>query len=297
MNYEKQSKDIIKNILEKLKKYAVKSTGISQGAYHFSSDLSKDNEKLKLLVYFGRKGSKIVLQGNENSSLYSIVKQEAYGEESLFEPASAEIAEPAEYIGSDESGKGDIFGPLVVASVYINPKFKEKLSKLDIKDSKLLSDDKIMVLAKEIKNILGNEFQIIRLTPPEYNETYASFGNLNLLLAKLHFEAVKSLIKETETSIILIDKFADEKLVLNHFNGLPGNREIIQVPRAEKYLAVAAASILARNEFVNWFYENELNLPKGASLSTQAVFKEIKSKGVDMSKYAKMHFKINLNKT
>ncbi|HEX2982557.1 MAG TPA: hypothetical protein VHO28_03335, partial [Ignavibacteriales bacterium] len=78
MNYEKQSKDIIINILDKLKKSAVKNTGISRGAYNFSSELTKDNEKLKLLVYFGKKGSKIVLQGSEGTSLYGIVKKEVY---------------------------------------------------------------------------------------------------------------------------------------------------------------------------------------------------------------------------
>lgn len=301
MNYEKQSKDIIINILDKLKKSAIKNTGISRGAYHFSSELAKDNEKLKLLVYFGKKGSKIVLQGSEGASLYGIVKKEVYGEETLFAPAAADITEPEEYIGSDESGKGDIFGPLVVAAVYINPGLRDKLKNLDIKDSKLLSDDKIASLALEIKSLLKDEFNIICLPPPEYNKEYDAYGNLNLLLAKLHSEAIKGLIKNHKTSIILIDKFADEKLILNHFNGVAEeNREIIQVPKAEKYPAVAAASILARNEFVNWFKENEkygLNLPKGASLNTQDVFKKMKSKGMDLSKYAKMHFKINLNKT
>ena len=114
-------------------------------------------------------------------------------------------------IGSDESGKGDYFGPLVVAAVFVPEESLDVLSLLGVKDSKRLSDTKALRLADE----LGQSYpsSIVAIFPKRYNELYGKFGNLNRLLAWAHARAIENLLIAHEPKLILVDQFADPSVL------------------------------------------------------------------------------------
>ncbi len=202
-------------------------------------------------------------------------------------------------IGSDESGKGDFFGPLVVASVYVRGEDDIKwLIDQGVQDSKLLQDQKIRVLADLIQARMPHE--ILVLTPEKYNELYDSFNNLNTLLAWCHAKAISSLSKRVPVQKILVDKFASEWVLEKFLQKNLGEKwpqiELEQKVRGEEDLAVAAASILARarfvQELVNLEKIVEVELPKGASQHVISVARKIVKKYTSdmLKRVAKWHF-------
>ncbi len=199
------------------------------------------------------------------------------------------------WIGTDESGKGDYFGPLVVAGVFINEETKQKLIELGVKDSKKLSDNKIRDLAVKIKSIC--KYSIVPIGPEKYNELYDKIGNLNKLLAWGHARAIENILEDTNCENALTDQFGDENFVLNALLKKGKNIKLVQRPRAEEDVGVAAASILARDEFLRRLHKlsqcHRLNLPKGASQQVVIAAREIiKRKGEEeLKKIAKLHFK------
>ncbi|HEX4208465.1 MAG TPA: ribonuclease HIII, partial [Ktedonobacteraceae bacterium] len=153
-------------------------------------------------------------------------------------------------IGSDESGKGDYFGPLVVAAIAVTPETEERLLVLNVCDSKLLSETSIMTLAPQIKAICQGHGSVISYSPERYNQLYKETTNLNLLLAKAHAQAIATLQSKVCSDLAVVDQFADESLVTNALARLGCTVTVEQRPRAEDDTAVAAASIVARAEFV-----------------------------------------------
>lgn len=202
------------------------------------------------------------------------------------------------WIGTDESGKGDFFGPLIIASVAVEPKNLEVLSSFGIQDSKKLSDVQIEKLALKIKQ--NAIFSVVTITPAKYNQLYDKFKNLNRLLAWGHARAIENILdKEAGKHIenAISDKFGNESLIKNALIDKGKKINLIQRVRAESDLAVAAASILARNEFVNRIarlsQEYGITLPKGASaevLKAGKTFVEKHGKA-DLANVAKLHFK------
>jgi ribonuclease HIII len=180
------------------------------------------------------------------------------------------------YIGSDEAGKGDFFGPLVVAAIAINEETIEILKTIGVKDSKKLSDSKIDLLASVIRQKIPYD-QIV-LFPKTYNELYRKFKNLNHLLAWSHAAVIKTLAEKTVASQGL-------KLDLRMY------------PKAETDIAVAGASILARNAFLEGLKAlgDSIGTPlkKGASAPVQNQAKEIlEIHGEELfPSIAKLHFK------
>jgi ribonuclease HIII len=159
---------------------------------------------------------------------------------------------PSVRIGTDESGKGDYFGPLVVAGVYVNEELERQLLALNVKDSKTNKDAKNIALAQEIKNTLGaKNFYILKLSPRKYNSLYSGSNNLNDLLAWSHATVLENLISRSKCSYAIVDQFAREDLILSNLKKLGKDIEIFQTPKAERDLAVAAASILARETFLS----------------------------------------------
>lgn len=199
------------------------------------------------------------------------------------------------YIGTDESGKGDFFGPLVVAGVQINETNKQKFIDLGIKDSKKLDDATIKKLAAHIKN--ESVHSVVVMNPAKYNELYDKFKNLNKLLAWGHARAIENILDKNPCEYALSDKFGDESLIKNAL--LKNGQKIIldQRVRAESDIAVAAASILARAEYVKRMeelnFKYKILLPKGASskvIEQGKLF--IQKYSVEQLKdVAKMHFK------
>jgi len=162
--------------------YIVES--IYEKAYNYECAISSGENKFKLLVYFGKKGIKTVLQGNRNLPEFSRVNELVLGEIDMFVKETIK-EEPDAYIGTDETGKGDIFGPLVVAGVFVNEKTKVRLRKLGVKDSKELTDSTIWEMAKKIAAVEGLQFKVISVEPESYNQLYDKYKNINKLLDKL----------------------------------------------------------------------------------------------------------------
>ncbi len=205
------------------------------------------------------------------------------------------------YIGTDESGKGDYFGPLVVVGVWIDQPMSEKLKGLDVKDSKLLSDKRCRGLAVQIREICAGLFDEVELLPDRYNDLYEQFKkegkNLNHLLAWGHARAIESILSKAPCSKAVADQFGDEKFILSKLMEEGRKIQLLQIPKAERYIAVAAASILARDRFLARIeklgQKYKTILPKGASDSVVAAAKLIvQSVGTgELRNVAKLHHK------
>jgi ribonuclease HIII len=179
---EESAQKLINQYSELLKQSGFETSEVKKQQYCFEVVVKKNKDLLKLLVYFGKKGTKAILQGNEESELYAAVKTILFGDE-LFQIKKSELIEPDEYIGTDESGKGDYFGPLVIAGVYINADIKKELLKLGVKDSKQLTDDAIKKIAARVKHIKELKYNIVIINPARYNQLYNEIKNVNKLLA------------------------------------------------------------------------------------------------------------------
>jgi len=201
-----------------------------------------------------------------------------------------------ERIGIDESGKGDYFGPLVIAAVFVDATTQGELRLMEVRDSKKISDGRILEMAPDIKTVCPHS--IIAIGPQKYNELYAKIKNLNRLLAWGHAKALENLLEQGVTCERAIsDQFGDERLILNALQDKGRKIVLEQRTKAESDLAVAAASILARAEFLLRLkrLSNEVGttLPKGASPAVELAAKMIiKKHGRErLGTVAKLHFK------
>jgi ribonuclease HIII len=203
------------------------------------------------------------------------------------------------HFGVDESGKGDFFGPLVIAGVYVDRGIARKLIDAGVQDSKRIgSDARIRTLADAIrKNTLGL-FEVVLIGPAKYNELYEKFGNLNKLLAWGHARVIENLLaKKPDCPRSLSDQFADARVIEQSLLRHGGKIDIHQRPRAESDIAVAAASIMARETFINWLDREGkklgLRLERGVSPTVQAAAKKVvEASGPEMLRQlAKLHFR------
>ena len=272
---------------------------ISERQYHYQFEIAGDNERIKVLVYFGKKGNKTVIQGNNETEFYRRIKSLILGD-TLFEEefnTVNNIDEPSTYIGTDEVGKGDFFGPLIIAGVLVDESAKKKLLDAGVKDSKKVSDRNIKRLSVQIKKIIGNNYDIISIRPAKYNELYKGFRNINKLLGWGHAKALENILEKKFVEEAISDKFGDEKLILDALQHHGKKVKLYQTHKAEKFIAVAAASILARDKLNDWFelQSKKLNilLPKGASAKTIETAKILrKNLGEDeLQNYVKLNFK------
>jgi ribonuclease HIII len=207
--------------------------------------------------------------------------------------AGGEPAAPAPSgatIGSDECGKGDYFGPLVVAAVRLEPEQVAQLTGV-ARDSKTLSDEQCLRIGGALRSQVAHA--VVRLDPGDYNARYRS-GKLNELLADLHAEAIGKLARPGIH--VLVDKFADERLLQRRLAPLGVNLE--HSVRAEsKSVAVAAASVIAREEFLTALHdlseEHAVDLHKGAGDPTdRAARRFVALHGrAALARVAKLHFK------
>lgn len=200
------------------------------------------------------------------------------------------------HIGTDESGKGDYFGPLVVAGVFVPEEQEKVLRELGVKDSKTLSDSRVQEYADFLKK--GYKHSLVAIGPEKYNELYTKLRNLNKILAWAHSRAIENILEEVRCSLAITDQFGDKIFVLNALMKKGKNIELIQRPKGEEDLAVAAASILARAEFLRRLYflskDVGVDLPKGSSPQAEETgVKLIRLHGDKiLDKVAKIHFKL-----
>lgn len=194
-------------------------------------------------------------------------------------------------IGSDEAGKGDYFGPLVVAAVRADQVERAELVKAGVADSKTLSDERVRILAPALEQRYRVASEV--LAPAQYNDEHDRIGNLNPLLAELHARCIRRLAEPG--FLVLVDKFGDERLIAERVADL--KLDLHQVPRAEADPVVAAASIIARNLFLEGLKELSeecaVDLHKGAGEPTDRAAGEfVRLHGREaLRRVAKVHFK------
>jgi len=204
-------------------------------------------------------------------------------------------------IGTDESGKGDFFGPLVCAGVYVTTASAAVLQGLGVRDSKRVSDRRCRELADTIKTTCPQQYSVVEINPARYNDLYEQFRregkNLNTLLAWAHARVLENLLSQVDCHRAITDQFADPRYVESKLQARGKKIELIQMPRAEVHVGVAAASILARARFLERLdalsMQFGMTLPKGASnLVIQAGRALVKEYGEGaLRQVAKLHFK------
>jgi ribonuclease HIII len=274
--------------------YSVSST--DKKLYNYEIIVNSKNGQIKFQVYFGKKGTKQILQGNSELEIYKELNELLFGNKLLNNKSEDEI-NFKEYIGTDESGKGDYFGPLVIAAVYISDKTKNELEKIGVKDSKLISDNNIKILESKIKKIIEGNFEMIQINPEKYNYLYESFKNLNKVMAWAHSKAIANLLLNVKCSNVISDKFGDEKLIKDELSKKNIEVNLYQTTKGERFTAVAAASILARAKVVDWFNvksrEVGFNIPKGGGEAVTLAAKRVNEQFDDkyLMKMIKFHFK------
>jgi ribonuclease HIII len=257
-------------------------------------------QKNKLSVAVYEKGPKILLQGKGIEEFVQfelepkILEEAKLGYEEVHSP---EMFEP--HFGIDESGKGDFFGPLVIAGVYVDRDIARTYLDAGIQDSKRIGSDKrIRDLAKIIRETPGAIGDTVAIGPERYNILYEKFGNLNSLLGWGHARVIENLLaRKPDCPRALSDKFADarviEKALLEHGQKI----RLEQRTKAESDLAVAAASILAREAFIDWLDRRGeaigIKLARGVSSEVKAAAKKLVEAGgpAALRKVAKVHFR------
>lgn len=172
------------------------------------------------------------------------------------------------HIGSDEVGKGDYFGPLVVCSAFVEEKDLDLIKENGITDSKKLSDSKMLKIFEMLKDVI--KYQAVIAYPEEYNQHTKEYKNVSYFLASLHRRAVEGLLGKINISNpeLIIDQFSLNKGRLeNEFKGL--NVNLTQFHKGESDIAVATASVFARaifvQEFENMSEKYGMIFPKGAT--------------------------------
>jgi ribonuclease HIII len=258
---------------------------------------SKD--KLNVAVY--EKGPKVVLQGKGTQDFVTFrLEPEILGEAKL---GYEEVHNPAMFephLGIDESGKGDFFGPLVIAGCYTDAAITRSLMQAGIQDSKRIGTDaRIRELAEIVRHTPGIAHNVISIGPEKYNQLYASFKNLNRLLAWGHAKVIENLLEaRPDCPRSLSDQFAKNPRLIKSMMGERGEKIVFeQRTKAESDIAVAAASILARERFIDWMRTAGARLgrklPLGASDLVKTAAREIVAErgGEFLRQVAKTHFK------
>ncbi|MCX8155165.1 MAG: ribonuclease HIII [Verrucomicrobiae bacterium] len=256
------------------------------------------------LAYYPRRG-RLVVQGKGAHDFVEfvlepeILQSARLGYEEVHSP---EMNMPR--LGVDESGKGDFFGPLCAAGVYVNAEIVKALQKAGIRDSKSVgSDREIARLAGIIRRTPGCVYRVVPIGNEAYNRMYVKMKSVNRILAWAHAQVIENLClvkyqMQPPPALAIVDQFAHtEDTVERALKALGREIEVKQRHKAESDVAVAAASILARDEFVQRLKKMEqrygMVFPKGASDKVEAVAQEFVQRhgAEELRKVAKLHFR------
>ncbi|MFC7337965.1 ribonuclease HIII [Haloferula chungangensis] len=254
--------------------------------------------KLNVSVY--QKGPKVLVQGKETEDFVKftlepeVIGEARLGYEEVHQP---DMFEP--HFGIDESGKGDFFGPLVIAGVYTDASIARALMELGIMDSKRISSAKrIRELSAKIRSVPGIASSIVAIGPERYNELFPKFRNLNRMLAWGHARVIANLARERpDCPRTLSDQFAQPELLARALKKEHVTIELEQRTKGESDIAVAAASILARERFVDWIDKTSaaggVILPLGASDAVIEAGKQVIERHgpAALGKVGKLHFR------
>ena len=230
--------------------------------------ISNNKKEYKIRVYQNSKG-KITLDASlikDDEIRLSVL--EYNGEENPYPLVNPPL------IGTDEAGKGDYFGPLCVCAFYADEEIYLNLKKIGVKDSKTLNDKQIKDISEKLK-VYNKNYSIVKIGNKKFNEFYDKTSNINAIMGWAHATAVKNVLKNVNCKNVLTDKYGSEHWLTKNLNDK--SIFIQQYPKAEQNLAVAAASILARNAFVKSLdelsrrYNMRFPLGAGASIDDTAV--------------------------
>ena len=265
------------------------------------ADYGAEGQDVRVVFY---KSGKAVVQGEGTREFVEFVLEpEVLGEASLGYEAVKDPEYYAPRIGVDESGKGDFFGPLCIAAVYVNQGVIEAWKDAGIQDSKRIgSDRRIADLAKVIRSTKGCVYDVVAVGNEAYNRMHSKVGSVNAMLAWGHARVIENLL--TCKAVLtpppvraISDQFASSKRTVETALMKKGSQlELVQRHKAESDVAVAAASILARDEFVSRLSalgrEAGLILRKGASKEVESVGSALVTKfgRETLNRFAKLHF-------
>lgn len=271
----------------------------------------KGDQAFNIVLYASSKrvGTRVVIEGKAGdltNQVEKLLSQIAAGANRGQAPQTINVQRPVKqiptfscHIGTDESGKGDYFGPLVVAGVYVDKNLEEILATLGVADSKKNTDKRNSQLAAEIKQVLQpHQYDIVTISPYKYNQLYEKTGrNLNNLLAWAHARVIENLLQKNPCQNIVVDQFGSEAQLKRRLMELARGTELFVTPQGERDVAVAAASILARSQYLNSLQalsrEAGVALEKGASVAVGRGAKLlVKQQGAEkLGYFAKLHFK------
>ncbi|MDD4320036.1 MAG: ribonuclease HIII [Acidaminococcaceae bacterium] len=305
----------IKGLQEKFKNLNLDELKLKDINYGKQILLVRQKEKVVLSIYNGKKGRKMVwggtssvLQDEARALVNGHSNKNSFGNsQTSYSSNTPEISLLEDipgfdylWVGSDESGKGDFFGPLVVASVMVDKAIAIQLMEIGVKDSKMLNDTKICELAAIIER-LAPIHVVLALKPEMYNLRYQQLKfqkqNLNHLLANGHTAVLANALgQNSRCKFALVDRFTVKNDIATKLQEQYPLVKVVQQPKAEADIAVAAASILARAKFVQIMDDLSLSagieLPKGGGKNaTECARKILVEQGEDtLKKFVKIHF-------
>ena len=243
---------------------------------------------------------KVVLGGSDQSAIeavFAILKELGSAEITKFKKELKPLKLNVARIGTDEVGKGDYFGPLVIAGVLVIPEQEDALRALGVRDSKTLSDTTITNIAIEIRKVVGaNKYEVVCVSPLKYNLLYQKLRNVNRLLGWGHARVIENLLANgNKCELAVADQFGDRSYIESALMRRGQKLKLLQMPKAERDVAVASASILARDVFLSRLRRLGesylLDFPKGATHVVEFGKSLVKTHGIGvLQNVAKLHF-------
>ncbi|MDA1259297.1 MAG: ribonuclease HIII [Planctomycetota bacterium] len=239
---------------------------------------------------------RLVVQGRDAEAFHTRFLGDRAPRTAAAAPGGDDLPPAAGAMGSDEAGKGDTFGPLVVAAVALDEATAVEAQKAGIADSKALTDTRVRALAEHFSTRLPHEIRV--LPPVEYHAAWVAAGrNVNKLLTRLHVECLVALRARSGAAVAVVDRFAADSPVRRELARLAPGLRVVEVPRAERHAATAAASVLARAAFLDGMdaLEREwaVDLPLGSGDPVGPALRlwaEVHGKDT-LGRVAKLHFK------
>ena len=294
---QKELMSFLENKLNQLANYGFKMIDEKPINYGIQIKLEKKNQNIPVNIYFSKKkGISVVIGGSPKDFLRPDLER-------IFDKSPKEYILEHEWnswIGSDESGKGDFFGPLIVAGFYAERKIIPYLQQIGVQDSKKMSDKDIEQTGKRLYAAYFDQIKVITMLPEKYNQRYAEMKtkrkNLNDLLAWMHSRIIVDLHDKYHPNGVLIDKFTYDGRMRASLKAMQ-EINFMAKTKAESDPFVAAASIIARFHLNRWFTrvsgELDFKLPKGSgSLVYKAAQELVHKIGKEkLNSYAKLHFK------
>lgn len=237
--------------------YSIEGDGFNATLYQ------KEKHGRRKLSVQGSKAEDFVLFHLEPSVLGSA----SLGYEEILNPEAFSA-----HAGSDESGKGDYFGPLTVCCAYTDERLSKEIAALGVKDCKQMSDKQVLAAGAALRRLLGPQgYSVVKLSPAAYNRLYAKMQNINRMLAWAHATAIEELLsKRPDCPRVVVDQFAASEAVISRALKPLGRKVAVeQRHKAESDIAVAAASVIARELFIREIAEmseaDAFSAPMGSS--------------------------------